>query len=64
MAAAIPLWPLSPGARRLHTFYTAHGDVFGWVCVGWMVVMTGRKLAARWRGRKIDKVNDKVESKV
>jgi len=41
MMADIPL-----GAQnRSRTFYNAQGDVFGWVCVGWAVLLLGRKLA-------------------
>jgi len=37
--------PLGPHDRH-RTFYNAHGDVFGWVCVGWTVVLLGRKVVA------------------
>jgi apolipoprotein N-acyltransferase len=30
--------PILAGARRELTFYTRHGDVFGWLCVAWSVV--------------------------
>ena len=39
----VPLRP--PGTRRTPTFYGAHGDVFGWGCVG--VALLG--LAGTWR---------------
>jgi apolipoprotein N-acyltransferase len=33
------------------TFYNAHGDVFGWVCVGCSLLMIGRKLTAIRKSR-------------
>jgi apolipoprotein N-acyltransferase len=35
--------PLTSDARG-RTFYNAHGDVFGWVCVGWSVLLVGGKV--------------------
>lgn len=36
MIARIPV--LNPGEKRASTFYRLHGDVFGWACVGWVVL--------------------------
>jgi apolipoprotein N-acyltransferase len=41
LTAQIPL--LSPGEKRVPTFYHEHGDVFGWACVG----ITGIMLLGR-----------------
>ncbi|MBI5386933.1 MAG: apolipoprotein N-acyltransferase [Verrucomicrobia bacterium] len=40
--------PLLSGAKRAPTFYTRHGDVFGWGCVivgagGWAALLSGRR---------------------
>jgi apolipoprotein N-acyltransferase len=40
--------PLSATGTHERTFYTAHGDIFGWACVAWMVVLVGRKVVGRW----------------
>lgn len=47
----IPL--LREGEKRELTFYTRHGDIFGWSCVGWMVLLVGSQLlnASRARSR-------------
>jgi apolipoprotein N-acyltransferase len=39
--------PAAYGFRDDITFYTAHGDVFGWLCVIFALVITG------WSGRKL-----------
>ena len=46
--------PLARGSRT-RTFYNAHGDVFGWVCVGWSLLLIARKVILL-RSRKIPKV--------
>ena len=37
MTAEIPL--LNPGEKRVPTFYTRHGDIFGWTCAGHAGIM-------------------------
>jgi len=41
MMAEIPLSQV-----HARTFYNAHGDVFGWICAAWSVLLVGRKLMA------------------
>jgi hypothetical protein len=36
MTVEVPLLP--PGERRVPTFYTVHGDLFGWACAGLAVL--------------------------
>jgi hypothetical protein len=53
--------PLSVTENHGRTFYNAHGDVFGWVCVAWLAVLAGRKVAVWWAGvqRKADRQTNK-----
>jgi apolipoprotein N-acyltransferase len=44
MTVEIPL--LAPGSEHAPTFYSRHGDVFGWVCVGVAGLMLVRRLLA------------------
>ncbi len=39
--------PLLSGSKREATFYRKHGDVFGWACVGWSVLVMGRTFLRR-----------------
>jgi apolipoprotein N-acyltransferase len=39
--------PLLAGRKRAPTFYWRHGDVFGWSCVGWCVLVVGRTFLRR-----------------
>jgi apolipoprotein N-acyltransferase len=41
MTAEIPL--LSPGEQRPRTFYNQHGDLFGWSCAAWGIVVLVRR---------------------
>lgn len=43
--------PLLDGRRRTPTFYTRHGDVFGWACTGWSALLVARSLVRRPEGR-------------
>jgi apolipoprotein N-acyltransferase len=50
--------PAQYGFRDDVTFYTAHGDVFGWVCVllslgivGWAGIRTLRQPVGLWKDR-------------
>jgi len=39
--------PLLDGKRRTPTFYRQHGDLFGWSCVGWSMLLAGRTFLRR-----------------
>jgi apolipoprotein N-acyltransferase len=41
--------PLLGGKKREPTFYRRHGDVFGWSCVVWSVLVVGRVFIRRRR---------------
>jgi apolipoprotein N-acyltransferase len=42
--------PLLGGRTRAPTFYTRHGDVFGWGCVAWSALLVARALLRRRAG--------------
>jgi len=39
--------PLLDGKKRAPTFYRRYGDLFGWSCVAWSVLVAGRSLLRR-----------------
>jgi apolipoprotein N-acyltransferase len=45
--------PLLGGQPRTPTFYTNHGDVFGWACVAWAAAIAARCLVRRSAERKV-----------
>ncbi len=49
LRAEIPV--LMPEETRQLTFYTRHGDVFGWSCVGFVVLGFGARIVASRRSR-------------
>ena len=49
MTDDIPLLP--EGGRRIPTFYTSHGDIFGWSCAGLTAVML---IGAIWKRFRVE----------
>ncbi len=47
MTAEIPV--LNQGEKRVPTFYTRHGDVFGWSCAAWGIMLLLAKIISRFK---------------